>query len=95
MRRELVILGVVILSLGLLSLKYNRYGWTEKTTATISTPVVDIEMPAERRHTITIPPTVSWGGAVVGWLLVAVGLLAGGPPPGSSRSAAGPPRESG
>lgn len=91
MKRELVVLGVVILSLGLLSLKYNRYSWTEKTRATISTPVLDIELPAQQRHTIAVPPAASWGAAAVGWLLVAVGVLAGGPARSApGRSAAGP-----
>jgi len=84
MNRVLVVLGVVLLSLGLLSLKYSNYSWTEETTATISTPVVDIELPAKRTHTVAIPTSVSWGAAVVGWLLVAAGVLtreAPGPPP--------------
>lgn len=81
MNRVLVVVGVLLLSLGLLSLKYHRYSWGEDTTTTISTPVVDIDLPARRTHTITVPTTVSWGAAVVGWLLVGVGVSTGGSSP--------------
>ncbi len=94
MNRVLVVVGVLLLSLGLLSLKYHRYSWEEEITATISTPVVDIDLPARRTHTITVPSTVSWGAAVVGWLLVAVGIsLAGSPPTTRARTAPTPSEE--
>ena len=74
MNRVLVVAGVLLVSVGLLSLKYPRYSWQEETTATISTPVVDIELPTRQPHTISVPPGVSWGAAGLGWVLVFVGV---------------------
>ena len=40
MNRVLVVAGVLLVSVGLLSLKYPRYSWQEETTATISTHII-------------------------------------------------------
>ncbi len=83
MSRVLVVAGVLLVSLGLLSLKYDRYSWEEETTATIATPVVDIELPARQTHTIQVPGGGSWGAAGLGWVLVLVGVASPGSRPGS------------
>jgi len=82
MNRVLVVAGVLLVSVGLLSLKYPRYSWQEETTATIATPVLDIELPARQTHTISVPPGVSWGVAGCGWVLVLVGVALPGSGPG-------------
>ena len=81
MNRLLVAVGMLVVILGLLSLKYSSFSWVEETTATLSLPVVDVTLPAERVHTIVVPSTVSWGTAILGLLLVVVGLARSGNPP--------------
>jgi hypothetical protein len=89
MSRALVVVGVLLVTLGLLSLKYDRYSWKEEATATISTPVVDFELPAQQTHTIQVPVGVSWGAAGLGWVLVFVGVASAGSRPGA-RARTGP-----
>jgi len=92
MNRVLVVVGVLLVSLGLLSLKYHHYSWQEDTTATISTPVVEFDLPAQKTRTIQVPPGISWGAAGLGWLLVFMGVAQ---PSGRSQArahpASGPP----
>ncbi len=96
MNRVLVVVGVLLLSLGLLSLKYQRYSWQEETTATITTPLVDIELPARQTHTISVPPGVSWGAAGLGGVLVFVGVARSSSRPGVVvRTGPGEPRQDG
>ena len=90
MNRVHVVVGVVLLALGLLSLKYDSYSWTKETTVTVPTPVVELTLPARQRRTIQIPATASWGAAVVGLLLVFVGLRAPGKPAGGGSAKQAP-----
>jgi hypothetical protein len=85
MNRVLVLAGAVLLTLSLLSFALLPYSWTEETTATITTPVIDLELPARQMHTIAVPPELSWGGAAVGWLLILAGVSLGRREPDSPR----------
>jgi hypothetical protein len=75
MNRALVVAGAFLLTLSLLSLYLLPYSWTEETRATITTPVVDFELPARQMHIISRRPKVSWAGAGAGWLLILVGVF--------------------
>lgn len=85
MNRALVLAGALLLTLSLLSLYLLPYSWTEETRATITTPVVDFELPARQMHTISIPREVSWAGAGAGWLLLLVGVFLPGKEANPSR----------
>jgi hypothetical protein len=85
MNRVLVLAGAVLLTLSLLSFALLPYSWTEKTTATITTPVINFDLPARQVHTIAVPRALSWGGAGVGWLLILVGVSLGRREPNSPR----------
>jgi hypothetical protein len=85
MNRVLVLAGAVLLTLSLLSFALLPYSWTEETTATITTPIVDVELPARTPHSIDVPRPLSWGGAATGWLLILAGVSLG-------RKESNPPR---
>jgi len=83
--RGLVLAGAFLLTLSLLSFALLPYSWTEETTATITTPIVDLQLPARQVHTIAVPPELSWGVAGAGWLFILVGVSLGRREPNSPR----------
>jgi len=85
MNRVLVIVGAVLLTLSLCSFAFLPYTWTEETTATITTPIVDVDLPARQTHTVSVRPELNWAAAGVGWLLIIVGVSLGGRESGSTR----------
>ncbi len=68
--RNLTIIGVVLIVLGLAGFVVPRITYTEETTAVDLGP---LEVTAEQERSITIPDVAAGAAVVVGALLVVVG----------------------